>query len=181
MTRHLGVNVFFSVLIVIFFAVILYQPEEPLADAHASAVKPAESESEPPSPASASPVAEATPLPAAPRPTEEAPQAPPVVHTIPTSHRPAVAQAETSSSQSKPSRPARAVPRASKPTKPRPRGSVSTSRTPFIQAGAGETLDDVALRVFGSSDAARALWMANRDILPDRDSPLSAGMVLRTP
>ena len=45
----------------------------------------------------------------------------------------------------------------------------------------GESLEDVAIRVYGSSDPVDTLWRANRDLLPHRDSPLSAGAVLRTP
>jgi hypothetical protein len=44
-----------------------------------------------------------------------------------------------------------------------------------------ETLGDVALRVYGTSQALDPLWRANRDSLPRRDSSLSRGAVLRTP
>jgi hypothetical protein len=44
-----------------------------------------------------------------------------------------------------------------------------------------ETIADVALRVYGTSEDADALWRANRDTLPRLDSPLSAGTLLRTP
>ena len=53
--------------------------------------------------------------------------------------------------------------------------------SPFTIALANETLQDVALRVYGSGTVADSLWRANRDALARRDSPLSAGMVLRTP
>jgi hypothetical protein len=53
--------------------------------------------------------------------------------------------------------------------------------TAFIVVQANETIQDVALRVYGSSAHAAALWRANRDALPGLDSPLSSGMVLRTP
>ena len=45
----------------------------------------------------------------------------------------------------------------------------------------GETLEDVSIRVYGSSDQVETLWRANRDLLPHRNSPLNAGAVLRTP
>jgi len=45
----------------------------------------------------------------------------------------------------------------------------------------GETLEDVTLRIYGSSDQLDLLWRANRDLLPRKNSPLSAGTVLRTP
>ena len=51
----------------------------------------------------------------------------------------------------------------------------------FTVVVANETLKDVAARVYGSSDLADSLWRANRDALSRRESPLAAGMVLRTP
>jgi nucleoid-associated protein YgaU len=45
----------------------------------------------------------------------------------------------------------------------------------------GETLRDIAIRVYGSADDLDSLWRANRDVLPHKDSPLMAGSVLRTP
>jgi hypothetical protein len=54
-------------------------------------------------------------------------------------------------------------------------------RSAFTTVKEGESLDDVALRVYGSADQAEALWRANRDLLPRRDSSLRAGAALRTP
>jgi len=54
-------------------------------------------------------------------------------------------------------------------------------RSAFTVAKAGETIEDVALRVYGTIDQSDAVWRANRDSLPRRDSPLSPGMLLRTP
>ncbi len=53
--------------------------------------------------------------------------------------------------------------------------------SPFTIALANETLQDVALRVYGSTAAVNSLWRANRDALSRSDLPLSAGTVLRTP
>jgi hypothetical protein len=47
--------------------------------------------------------------------------------------------------------------------------------------GRDETISDVALRVYGTTSQADALWRANRDALPQRDSPLLPGTLLRTP
>jgi nucleoid-associated protein YgaU len=63
---------------------------------------------------------------------------------------------------------------ANPPAPPEPRGA-------FTQARAGETLDDVAVRVYGTADAARSLWLANRDLLDRADAPLRPGTLLRTP
>ena len=54
-------------------------------------------------------------------------------------------------------------------------------RAAYTVVQKGETLQDVAVRVYGSSDRLDSLWRANRDVLPRSDSPLSAGAVLRTP
>ncbi len=54
-------------------------------------------------------------------------------------------------------------------------------RSAFTTVRDGETLEDVTLRVYGSSDQLDVLWRANRDLLPHRNSPLCAGAVLRTP
>jgi nucleoid-associated protein YgaU len=51
----------------------------------------------------------------------------------------------------------------------------------FTTVVANETLQDVARRVYGSGHLADSLWRANRDALSRRESPLAAGMVLRTP
>ncbi len=51
----------------------------------------------------------------------------------------------------------------------------------FTRVENGESLRDIALRVYGSEDALRLLWQANRDELDRPDDPLRVGMVLRTP
>jgi hypothetical protein len=54
-------------------------------------------------------------------------------------------------------------------------------RCAFTVARADETIEDIALRVYGRSDRAGSLWRANRDTLVHPDSPISPGMLLRTP
>jgi hypothetical protein len=44
-----------------------------------------------------------------------------------------------------------------------------------------ESIADVAIRIYGSIDAVDALWRANHDLLPEKDSALSPGTLLRTP
>jgi nucleoid-associated protein YgaU len=51
----------------------------------------------------------------------------------------------------------------------------------FTVVEKGETLEDVSIRVYGSSDHVLTLWRANRDLLPRQDSVLAAGSLLRTP
>jgi nucleoid-associated protein YgaU len=51
----------------------------------------------------------------------------------------------------------------------------------FTTVRPGETLADVARRVYGDESAASSLWQANRDQLDDGDDPLRPGTPLRTP
>jgi hypothetical protein len=57
----------------------------------------------------------------------------------------------------------------------------SARQQAFTSVRQGETLRDVAIRVYGSADELDSLWRVNRDVLPHRDSLLTAGSVLRTP
>jgi hypothetical protein len=62
--------------------------------------------------------------------------------------------------------------------------SVDPVREPisaFTVVRANETIRDVAIRVYGSNQHVGTLWRANRDSLPRLNSPLSSGVVLRTP
>jgi hypothetical protein len=54
-------------------------------------------------------------------------------------------------------------------------------RAAFTVVEQDEAIADVAVRIYGSVDAVDVLWRANRDSLPQKDSPLSAGTFLRTP
>lgn len=65
------------------------------------------------------------------------------------------------------------------PSKPKPR--LIRPRSPFTVVGPGESLADVATRVYGSPDAKEAIWKANRDQIAQVDSPLVRGTLLRTP
>lgn len=51
----------------------------------------------------------------------------------------------------------------------------------FTTVVAGERLEDVAFRVYGTEDAARELWGANRDLLDEPAGLLRPGTTLRTP
>ena len=48
-------------------------------------------------------------------------------------------------------------------------------RAAYTVVQKGETLKDVAVRVYGSSDRLDSLWRANRDVLPRSDSPSPRG------
>ena len=51
----------------------------------------------------------------------------------------------------------------------------------FTSVEPGESLETVAFRIYGTTDAADHLWESNRDLLPDRQSQLLPGQPLRTP
>ncbi len=59
--------------------------------------------------------------------------------------------------------------------------SARAPRSAFTIVEPSETIEDVSSRVYGTTREADSLWRANRDTLPQRGSPLSTGMLLRTP
>ncbi len=81
-------------------------------------------------------------------------------------------------------------PPAAAPLKERNRGHIgrvldskqpSLPRSAFAMAAEGESLAEVAERVYGSRQLAEALWKANRDQVERVDSSLTVGTLLRTP
>jgi hypothetical protein len=58
---------------------------------------------------------------------------------------------------------------------------VRRPRSAFTVVEADETISDVALRIYGTTDGVESLWQANRESMQSRDSPISSGMLLRTP
>jgi hypothetical protein len=186
MNRHVGASFTLSVLCVVFFAVILYEPEHPRPTAPpAEAPEPA-TDAPPPTPGV--PLTEATSDPL----LDDAARTP-----IPPTSSPRSRPLEDLAS-AEPAAPTRisTPPPDVSPTTPRPsapdppsviqvvsrRQAVAPGRHPaFTQVGEGESLTDVALRVYGTSEAATALWRANRDIIARRETPLEVGLVLRTP
>ena len=66
-------------------------------------------------------------------------------------------------------------------TKDEPNEVARRPASAFTIVEADESLEDVAKRIYGSGLHVDPLWRANRDTLTRKDSPLAAGMVLRTP
>lgn len=58
---------------------------------------------------------------------------------------------------------------------------VSAARGAFTKTKVGESLANVAERVYGTKSAVDSLWRANRDVLNSPDDPIEAGLILRTP
>ena len=158
MARHTGVSLALSVLVVGFFAVLLYQPDRtpprPIPGPGAPTAGPS-SETRPATRGEASPEPGAIAAPAA-----------------------AVAHAPIGLGAGPPS--TAGVGGAPGPGGPR-RASSDRPRSPFTEVGPGESLADVAARVYGTTASVPTIWKSNRDILAGQDAPLRAGMVLRTP
>lgn len=209
MNRNVPASFGLSVLTVLFFAIALYQPDPPVtravADRPALAPAPETAGTAPPSepaaPVETGPIAGVVP-PATP-PAEAAhqmdpdplqvraippllpetrtedildkPSTSPVPPPVSEAHAQPTVTLETTPTSVRPvaARPASArLPKAM--SRPAPRGAYTESR-------AGESLPDIALRVYGSAASAKSLWLANRDILDRPDAPLAAGTLLRTP
>jgi hypothetical protein len=181
MNRQVGPSIVLSVLIVCFFAVALFQHDPPrsahnrgragLADRSApSRAAPAPGPSHAPTVQTA---AADTPKPSSARPYS--PSRP--VDWGGDSSIPRVAPAEAGSVVRASAR--SAVSDGAK--RPARTESVRQPGSEFTVALANETIEDVAFRVYGSTDQAESLWRANRDSLPRRESPLATGVVLRTP
>lgn len=165
MTRHLGQSYALSVLIVVLCAIGSYRPEAPPRPGR------------PPNPAPGHHVARA-PAPAEGRPAEEPVEGDavrkPVVAARAEPASPALVTRVAGPVGPPPSATTRTVARPSPRARTQPRGA-------FARVEAGETLPDLARRVYGSPAMAEALWRANRDQLPAAESRLEVGMLLRTP
>ena len=196
MNEHAGASCALSVLIVGVFAVLLHDknpaspPPKPafpsIAQRTAVAAGPNPIlPASPPNPPTSLPELKPSPAPPAPVAVPPRPQRVEVTSSAPTveirvSEPPAVPVSRpvprpARSPQNPALRPEVVARRAAskpKPVGPRPSSTVVT---------AGESLADVAVRVYGSAEAAEALWRANRDLLAGRDAPLAPGTLLRTP
>ena len=81
----------------------------------------------------------------------------------------------------------RSGPPASRPADPPldlsgpPKSPLRRPSAGFAIVGSGESLQDVAIRVYGSTEATESLWKANRDQADRMDSKLAPGTLLRTP
>ncbi len=189
MIEHPGITFLLSFLLVIAAALVLYRREPVRApdesgevEAVAVGAGPADAEAGPgPEPIEATPVPVPTPSVAwrdgvdpAPARSVSRPGKPQIRHDPPT-ERVALAKAERPAS-------ARATGPATARVVSRHGGRIArTPEAPFTMVEEGETLADVAARVYGSSDEVEALWRANRDLLKAVDQPLRPGAVLRTP
>ena len=160
MNRNVTASFSLSVSLVLLFAVLLYQPDGPVAV-----------------PLQAAPVARAEALEPIPDPNEERPRLTPGVPLTespagdgerdrPSPSPTALVEPVVASAESGPSR-------SGPPEGTRPAGTVTGTVLPhvlFTHARPGESLADIATRVYGSPDSARRIWMANRDIIDSADT-----------
>ena len=155
MNENVGASFGLSVLVVVFFAVALFEPEggRPQRTAGETSAEPEPVEAHPP----------------VPEPTRiEAPQA----------ARPGpVAMTKRAIPVAKKANPPVVAARRVEPKSLAPRAPAG----PFTEALSGETLEDVAWRVYGSDRAVESLRKANRDLMRGEDVPLVAGALIRTP
>jgi hypothetical protein len=170
MDQHPGASITLSFGLVFVFAIVLYQPDHP-AQPGVLRAAPAAKHATPPVPETAPlpPLTASEPLPL--RPVRAASVAAPGEETP-------LAGAEGP-------RPGAVAehPESKRAITPRPRRSAKgpAPGDGFTQAAEGETLRDVALRIYGSAEEAEALWRLNRDLVLARDIPLAEGTLLRTP
>jgi hypothetical protein len=204
MDQHLGASITLSFSLVVIFAIVLYQPEDTSrlttrAEAGNSVLPKAEPtirSSPPPPPLTPGapliePIARSGPVPPGPQ-TRDA-------ETLPTNgseamelHRPAPegqtrrAEGGTTPLAAGSRSPSGIImiPHADAPSAaPVAHGDAEERppHDPFTLAKEGETLRDVALRVYGSPDRVDHLWQLNRDLIGRDDVVLSSGTLLRTP
>ena len=174
MNRHVGASFALSVFFVGFFAVVLYRPErEPPTAPKAATAAPV--------------VAKPVPTVASPRPvpTPSVPFGDDLYPSGPGGPRISLAALEPAG----PAEAVTAVPRR-EANRVRPVARLETAptaapapraREAFTQIGEGETLDDVARRVYGTTEQVPLLRRANRDVLSPGTTTVAAGTLLRTP
>jgi nucleoid-associated protein YgaU len=180
MNRQAVPSILVSVSIVCFFAVALYPREpKPRGPGRPDVARPAGPEG----PASTGPVATTADNPAERRPAPPSGASPgptaPVKSIAASGSRTGEAPVPAfrlSSKQAARGRPSPGLsPSAARPTAPK------RDRGAFTVVGSGESIADVARRVYGTTEGVESLWRANRDILSEPDAPLATGTVLHTP
>lgn len=184
MNEHAGASCALSVLIVAVFAVLLHDRNPP---PHPPATKPeatARIDAPPPlakslpnlKPAGPIEIISQTPLPR----LASTPAKPPAPVPLPAPAEIATPATEARSLPIVPvivNLPARPAPAPA----PAPDRRVTRPLSSFAEVQEGETLADVATRVYGTTDSLQSLWKANRDQLAKPDSSLARGTLLRTP
>jgi hypothetical protein len=193
MNQQAGPSIILSVLIVVFFGVALF-PREPArirgsaGDTPIEAPLPSSQRLVDPTksiPPHSEPIAGLAPAPSVDAVKTSSPRRDDASRSVEVSsissspaHKPAVIRQTSNPSMAREpqARPIGAV--TALPASPREAHQPSQAVT---VVGVNETIADVALRVYGTTNRIDVLWRANRDALHGRDSPLVPGTLLRTP
>ncbi len=171
MNRNVTASFSLSVSLVLLFAVLLYQPDGPVSVplqatsvSHAEPRKPVSNltESRPPLKAG-SPLTESS----AGDGESDAPTPTPVARAE--AIEPSAVEVTSGPSRGGRSQEAKPALGTARPT------------SAFTHARPGESLADIAIRVYGSPDSAGKIWMANRDLIVSPNAVLPGGTLLRTP
>ena len=165
MNRNVGASFGLSVLTVLTFAVALYQPDSPAKPVSTTgpvvvpSVEIVEAR-EPSNPPPTAPVRVTV--------TAAPPRTAPIRSMNPTTPTPSRVERLVATTR----------PVSRREVEPDP---VNEPRGAFTKVRRGESLKDIARRVYGSDEAADALWKSNRDLLDRPDAILGEGALLRTP
>jgi hypothetical protein len=169
MDQHLEVSITLSFALVVFFAIVFYQPDQlPSPSSVAGSVEVVR----------AGPVDDSIPplTPVEPPPENQGDRRPSRPE-----HQDASSERSTSERFATTDR---GGPEPSAPgliDGPGPETVKAPKHDGFTIAIEGETLKDVALRVYGPSGDDEMLWRLNRDLIDAREAVLTAGTPLRTP
>jgi len=181
MNRQVGPSIVLSVLIVCFFAVALFQRDPPRSGRAKSGLRETELSRQSATVTGNGDVKRSTEVPEPPQPLTAAGARQELVrHQAAGSEHASIAQVQPAPARSRSARePASIVTTGLKTL-----DAAALEREPvsaFTIVQPNETIRDVAVRVYGSTEHVGTLWRANRDALPLMDSPIFSGIVLRTP
>jgi hypothetical protein len=194
MDQHAGASIALSFALVVAFAIALYQPDHPPATPGPTAVETVEAPEPRPAVASAGPpppltpgepIAEAVAVepPGDPAPVRSAGKPvdrPARPRTAAASGGPPLLTAERGGRLAAAVQPASRPRPTQQPPSPPPRRAPMVPSEPFTVSEPGETLREVAARIYGTPDRTDALWRLNRDLVARRAMELAPGTLLRT-
>jgi hypothetical protein len=170
MDQHLGASITLSFALVAVFAIVFYQPERtplPRAEPEVRTGRPAR-----PGPNRQAPIPEPTPA----EPLTAAPSRAAI--GLDTGEKKPIKIAIADSCSDRPAN-VPALTSVRVPAGRRP--PILPPHQGFTHTLEGETMRDVAIRVYGSSDETESLWMLNRDLIQRGEGALPTGTLLRTP
>jgi hypothetical protein len=188
MNRQVGPSILLSVCIVCFFAVVLFQHDPKRLPAGAAGKQGARdrtaarrSVNPPPSSAAARTTAAANGIAIGAERGNGLELNPPGAPSPPSHGNPLQGMVRAASVRSTRGSEVAGSPIIDSVRRPPPVKQPHQPRSAFTLVEPNENIENVAVRIYGSTDAVESLWRANRDLLPTKNSALSPGMILRTP